>query len=60
MHAGAFSLSEKAMASAEARLAAGMAVLTGRGVKAAARAGSKPYRRTVRANRRRSTRRHAR
>ncbi len=52
------SFSEKAIASAEAQLAAGMAA--GRGVKAAARAASKPYRRTVRADRRRLTRPHAR
>jgi len=47
---------EKAVAAAQAQAAAGMALATGRGSHAAARAAAKPYRRAVRANRRRLTR----
>ena len=47
---------EKAVAAAQAQAAAGAALATGRGSRAAARAAATPYRRAVRANRRRLTR----
>ena len=47
---------EKAVAAAQAQIAAAGALAMGRGVKAAARTAATPYRRTVRANRRRLTR----
>jgi hypothetical protein len=51
---------EKMIAAAQAQLAAGVALATGRGLDGAARAAAKPYRRAVGANRRRLTRRHMR
>jgi hypothetical protein len=51
-------VSEKMLAAAQAQLAAGLALATGRGLDGAARAAANPYRRAVRANRRRLTRRH--
>jgi hypothetical protein len=49
-------VSEKIVAGAEAQLAAGMALATGRGLHGAALAAARPIRRAVRANRRRLTR----
>jgi hypothetical protein len=49
-------ISEKLLAGAQAQLAAGMALATGRGMEGAARAAAHPFRRAVRANRRRLTR----
>jgi hypothetical protein len=51
---------EKMIAAAQAQVAAGVALATGRGLDGAARAAAKPYRRAVGANRRRLTRRHTR
>jgi hypothetical protein len=48
---------EKLFAGAQAQLGAGMALAAGRGVEGAKRAAARPYRRAVRANRRRLTRR---
>jgi len=48
---------EKMIAGAQAQLAAGLSLAAGRSMKSAARAAARPYRRTVRANRRRLTRR---
>ena len=50
-------ISEKVIANAQAQLAAGMALAGGRGLEGAKRAAAKPYRKAVRANRRRLTRR---
>jgi len=48
---------EKVVAGAQAQLGAGMALAAGRGMAGAKRAAAKPYRRAIRANRRRLTRR---
>jgi len=48
-------IAEKAVAAAEAQLAAGMALASGRGAEAAKRAAIRPYRRAVNANHRRLT-----
>jgi len=47
---------EKAVAAAQAQVAAGAELAKGRGSRAAVRAAATPYRRAVRANRRRLTR----
>jgi hypothetical protein len=49
-------ISEKIMAGAQAQVAAGMALAAGRGMEGAARAAVRPFRRAVRANRRRLSR----
>ena len=48
---------EKVIAGAQAQFGAGMALIAGGGVAGAKRAAAKPYRRAIRANRRRLTRR---
>ena len=53
-------ISEKAIANAQAQLAVAMALAGGRGIESAKRAAVKPYRKVVRANRRRLTRRPSR
>jgi len=50
-------VSEKAIANAQAQFAAGMAMAAGRGIKGASAAAAKPYRRAIKANHRRLTRR---
>ena len=50
-------VSEKVVAGAQAQIAAASALAAGRGFAGAARAAARPYRRAVRANRRRLTRR---
>jgi len=50
-------LLEKAIANAQAQFAACMTLAAGRTIEAAARAAARPYRKTVRANHRRLTRR---
>ena len=49
-------VAEKFLAGAQAQVAAGIALASGRGSHAAARAAATPFRRAVRANRRRLTR----
>jgi hypothetical protein len=51
-------VAEKVVAGAQAQFAAGMAVAAGRNPHRVARAAARPYQRTVRANRRRLTRRN--
>jgi hypothetical protein len=46
---------EKIIANAQAQFAAGMALASGRGIEAAARASARPYKRAIGANRRRLT-----
>jgi hypothetical protein len=53
-------ISEKIVANAQAQLAAAMTLAGGRGFEGAKRAAARPYRKAVRANRRRLTRRPSR
>jgi len=50
-------ITEKVVAGSQAQLAAGMALASGRGLEAASRKAATPYKRKVRANRRRLMRR---